>query len=125
MSSFISAIRCAAISCRRRWSSIGILRISSLLLSPIFLACSNMTVPKTTIVVLRCLFSTSAARVMTVVFPTPGMPTTTARLWFSAKHSRQTGHGHVYLFLDQRLVVADHNVDHKQKDNTHSDTNKE
>jgi hypothetical protein len=44
-----------------------------------------MTVPKTTTVVLRFWLSISAARVMTVVLPTPGMPTIMARLLFSAK----------------------------------------
>jgi hypothetical protein len=41
-------------------------------------------VPKITTVVLRFWFSISAARLMRVVFPTPGMPTIIARL-FSAK----------------------------------------
>src|SRR5690606_32043146 len=73
-----------------------------------------MTVPKTTTVVLRFWLSISAARVMTVVLPTPGMPTIMARLLFSAKQSRQTGHVCIHLLFDQRLIVTDHDVYHKQ-----------
>src|SRR5574341_1747938 len=113
MSFFISTMRRAADSCSWRCLSTGNLRISSRSLTPSFCASSNIRVPYVTTVAL-CFDINSAARVMTVVLPTPGIPTIIARL-FPAKEGRQFGHVRVYLLFDKRLVVAHHDVDHEEQ----------
>src|SRR6266498_913975 len=94
-------------------------RISSLLEIPTFLASPNIIVPKTTTEVLSPdLFRSSSTFLITVVFPTPGTPTTTNRCLGPTKKSRQFRHMCIHLFANKQIVIVYQNIDHQQNSNS-------
>src|SRR5574341_729875 len=90
-------------------------RISSLSEIPIFLASLNIIVPKTTTEVLSPdLFRSASTFFITVVFPTPGTPTTINIRLGPTKKSRQFWHMCINLFANKQIVIVYQNIDHQQ-----------